>query len=714
MNPMADTVAPVRRSSAETLRSFAAGAGSTAGVAWRRAPFTTVVVAVMLALALGTGTLWSAVEGRDWYPQVSYGLPSLESAKWWTFLIGSFFALNPLFYIPVAGGFALMVGYTEVRLGTRRTVAITVAAQLVAALGAAVLLLVLRGTGWVWAEQLALRTDVGFSAGALAAVAVVSATLRSPWRLRLRAALCVYAGVSILYLGSLADLEHLLAVGLALPLSRRLAGPHRARSAGGPTRREWRLLAVTGLVVAGAVQLVVRIAPGTGPLGSSEGRADSVPELAVILVVIVLMINGLRRGKRVAWRWAVGLSSLIVAVGVLIGVVVVIAEAFGLDYLIEDGPFMIADSMLWLAELVLLIAARGAFRVPSRRRQRRTLGTGDVEGATALLESNGGGTWAWMTTWPENFHFFAPDGRSFIAYRRHAGVAIALGDPVGPAESRARTIAAFIEMCDESGLVPCLFSVTAETVAATRTRGWPDVQVAEDTLVDLEGLEFRGKSWQSVRSALNRAAKEQVEFRMVTLADEPWSLVAQVRAITEEWVGDKGMPEMGFTLGGVDEALDRRTRVGLAIGADGTVQGVTSWMPVHAGGGRIEGWTLDMMLRRTHGFRPVVEFLIASSCMAFRDDGARFVSLSGAPLARAPEAAPVAPLERLLDSFGGVMEPYNGFRSLHAFKTKFKPRYVPMYLVYREEADLPRIGIALARAYLPDASLRSLIQIGKN
>ena len=37
-----------------------------------------------------------------------------------------------------------------------------------------------------------------------------------------------------------------------------------------------------------------------------------------------------------------------------------------------------------------------------------------------------------------------------------------------------------------------------------------------------------------------------------------------------------------------------------------------------------------------------------------------------------------------------------------------------MYLAYREEADLPRIGVALARAYLPDASLSSLVRMGKN
>ncbi|MEV4601995.1 DUF2156 domain-containing protein [Amycolatopsis sp. NPDC049253] len=691
---------------------FLTRARSIALVLWRRAPFTTAVVVAMVALGLATGTLWSAVETREWFPQVSYGLPSLLDGRWWTFLIGPFFALTPLFYLPVAGGFALLVGPAEARLGTRRTAAIAVGAQLAATLGASLILLALRGAGWEWATQLAGRTDVGFSAGALATVAVVSATIRSPWRLRLRALLCVYVGVSILYIGTLADLEHLLAVGLTLPLARRLAGPKRLRSTGRPTRREWRLLAVTGLVIAGAVQIVVRVAPGVSPLGSTAGQADSVPELAIVLVVIALMINGLRRGKRAAWRWAVGLASLIVALGVVIAVIVVVAEIFGLAYTIENASFLIADAVLWGAMLTLLIAARGAFRVPSRRKRRRALGSRDVDGATELLQRHGGGTLSWMTLWPENSHFFDPDGESYLAYRRHAGVAIALGDPIGP--DTAGTIRAFAELCDTSGLVPCLFSVTEETTAVTDSLGWARVQVAEDTLVDLEDLEFRGKAWQNVRSALNRAVKEGVAFRLVTLADEPWSLVAQVRAISEEWVGDKGMPEMGFTLGGVDEALDPRVRVGLAVDADGVVQGVTSWLPVYGGDGRVDGWTLDVMRRRGDGFRPVVEFLIASSCQAFRAEGAKFVSLSGAPLARAPEAPPAAPLERLLDSFGGAMEPYYGFRSLHAFKTKFKPRYVPMYLSYREEADLPRIGVALARAYLPDASLGSLVRIGKN
>jgi lysylphosphatidylglycerol synthetase-like protein (DUF2156 family) len=259
--------------------------------------------------------------------------------------------------------------------------------------------------------------------------------------------------------------------------------------------------------------------------------------------------------------------------------------------------------------------------------------------------------------------------------------------------------------------VPCFFSVTTSTAALTAVLGWQHVRVADDTIIDLDGLEFRGRKWQDIRSALNRATKEGISYREVTLAEQPWAVRAQVRAISQQWVGDKGLPEMGFTLGGIDEALDPAVRVGLAVDADGSVHGVTSWLPVFAAGGTVRGWTLDVTRRRNDGFRPVSEFLIASACLAFQAQGAEFVSLSGAPLARADTAEQAPAVERLLDSLGAVMEPHYGFRSLHAFKSKFSPRYEPLLLAYRDDGDLPRIGIALTKAYLPEAGMRDLMKL---
>ena len=287
-------------------------------------------------------------------------------------------------------------------------------------------------------------------------------------------------------------------------------------------------------------------------------------------------------------------------------------------------------------------------------------------------------------------------------------------DALPAGEDRDRLAAAvdeFTTMSEANGLTPCLFSVGKETADAAARRGWRTVQVAEDTIVDLPELQFTGKSWQDIRSALNKAKKDDITFRMTTLADEPFSVLAQVRAISEEWVGDKGLPEMGFTLGSVEEALDRDVRVGLAVDPTGSIHGVTSWLPVYGEGGVVQGWTLDVMRRRPDGFRPVVEFLIASSALEFKEQGAQFVSLSGAPLARSDDGADAASMDRLLDMLGAAMEPLYGFRSLHAFKKKFKPRYEPVFLCFRDEADLPRIGIALTRAYLPDATAPQLIKL---
>ncbi len=97
----------------------------------RRLPFTTAVVLVMLVAGIATGALWSPVTERPWFGWIAYGVPSLADGHWWTPVTGAFFALTPLFYLPMVGSFALLVGFAEWKLGTRRAALITVAGHLV-------------------------------------------------------------------------------------------------------------------------------------------------------------------------------------------------------------------------------------------------------------------------------------------------------------------------------------------------------------------------------------------------------------------------------------------------------------------------------------------------------------------------------------------------------------------------------------------------------
>jgi lysylphosphatidylglycerol synthetase-like protein (DUF2156 family) len=674
----------------------------------RRVPFTATIVLGTLIVGVVARTVWSPIWRASWFAEVAYGTPALREGKIWTLLTGWWFYLTPGQYLSGLVMFAIIVGACEIRIGTRAVAITAVAGEIGGIALASLLVWALSTTSWPWAVALAGVRDVGFTTGTLTVLAVTTAALRSPWRLRVRAALYFYITIAFLFEGTLADVAHAIAVGIGVLVGQRLFG---VEPGFGPrTRRETRTLAFGGLIAIGLVEVVVLFFPGRGPFGSVAGTAGPVIDVVIDLVVIAVVANALRLGKRWAWWVTVVYGALNLAAAAL-AVVGILTGG-----LVNGAPILLGSAVLWIGELGLLLFNRGAFRVPLRRRVPG--GVAATEGdssarARALLTSVGGSTMSWMTTWSEMRYCFLTDGRGYVGYERHAGVALALADPVAPPDTIADAVAEFTRRAEQGGLTPCLFSVTDAAADAARSAGWRTVQIAEDTIIDLPGLAFKGKKWQDVRSALNKAKRESITFRMTTLADEPFAVLAQVRAISEQWVGEKGLPEMGFTLGGVDEALDPAVKVGLAMDPTGSIHGVTSWLPVYAPGGHVRGWTLDVMRRRDDGFRSVMEFMIASACLALKDDGAQFVSLSGAPLARSEQSGEeLDRTDRLLDKLGASLEPFYGFRSLHAFKAKFAPRYEPIHLAFRDEADLPRIGVALTRAYLPDASPRQLLAAG--
>ncbi len=335
----------------------------------------------------------------------------------------------------------------------------------------------------------------------------------------------------------------------------------------------------------------------------------------------------------------------------------------------------------------------------------------------ALLRSHGVSSIDHMLTWDGNTIWFSKSGATAIGYRVVGTVALALADPIGPAAERLDAMQQFDRFCFDRGWIPCLFAAGQATADLAPQVGWKSVQVAEDSIVPLADLEFKGKAWQDVRTAMNRAGKQDIGMQVMNWSEARPVFADQLRVISSGWLDDKALPEMGFTLGSLAEADDPEVRLHLAVEADQSVAGFTSWMPTWRDG-EIVGWTIDLMRRRDEGFRAVMEFLIGASALQFKEEGYEFISLSAAPLAKAPERLLGSPdgddrvLQRLLDFLGDLLEPYYGFRSLLAFKAKFQPSFRPMYLVFPGETALGEIGLAIARAYMPDASFVDWVRIG--
>jgi phosphatidylglycerol lysyltransferase len=809
----------------------------------RRLPVTLGAVLLLWSLAVATGSGLSGPPA-SLRGLVGAGLGPVGAERWWVLFTSSWWASGLLPYLVATALILVVLPTAERRAGPWRTMGLLLA---IPALGTAVGLGVataLRLTGGRWADHLGRAVVVDPSAALLGVALAISAALPVLWRRRIRVAVLVTLTTFVLYAGQLSDLIRLASGLVGLLLGFLMFGRGERRPVGGPSRPETRVLLAL-VVAASALGPLLAAVTGTsnGPLSVLRYVvADPPPDattvrdicadpaaarmcfalhmrlrltgigpaiMAVMPVPLLLVVaEGLRRGRRAAWLAAVLLHLGLAGLGLLLaastlakradqrvflgpgshphsrlvlvlpllapllvaalllvtrgqftaraptgtyrrwgllvgltGVVVSVAYVVGsllmpsgydrpvnlatvlIDlptrflppgYLGQIEPTFLPDRPLttvlyeWSGVLFWTVAAVAGLlaftlsRPPSPRSDRGQL--------RALLTGPGGANLAHMVTWPGQSYWFTEDRRAVIAYRVVSGVAVTTGGPVGDPDRRADAIRGFAAYCHASGWTACLYSIGADTLKTTCEMGWRHVQVAEETVLPLP-VEFTGRAWQDVRTAVNRARKEGLTAEWCRFRHAPLSIAEQIRTISEEWVADKGLPELGFTLGGLEELADADVRLLIAVDTDRRVHAVTSWLPVYRDGVAI-GWTLDFMRRRSTGMPGATEFLVASAARMCQAEGAQFLSLSGAPLARIDRGQPVASLQRMLDTAGRMMEPVYGFRSLMAFKAKFQPRYEPLYLAYADPAALPTIATAIARAYLPHLTPRQLSRLG--
>lgn len=811
-----------------------------------RAPLTAGLVVGLWMLGLVTGSIPTG-PAPTLRSQVAVGVTPLGAGHWWSLLSAAGWAPDLTGYLVATALLLVLVAPVERRLGAGRTVLLLVLTQVLGASAGLGLIRLGSAAGDEWSEQLGTQSAVGPAAAALGATLAASAAGSALWRRRVRLVLVAALVLLALYSGGLADVLGLSSGLVGLAVGPLLLGRPPRRPVAAPTRPESRVL-VALLVAASAlgpliaavsdtpigplaVLRFVFLAPPPDPAALAQVCADmaTIDEcragaarlrlggsgagaavLAVLPVLVLLVLaEGLRRGRRFAWvaaldahvslaglglvfaldaptapaavvlpwegltrsqtllamllplaqpalvagvllttrRWfpvraphgtyralgaltgaTIGVASLLyVGAGWLVraqfdpapGLVGLVADLplrfLPPGYLSELTPAFLPMGPIaavlfgWTGAVTLLIIAVGLIVTFARARVEGT--DYDTVRAGALVRAHGDTSLSYLATWRGNSYWFPPDRDSVVAYRVLAGVALTTGDPIGPHERRSAAVAGFTGFCVEQGWTPCFYSVTDEIRAHTETAGWSSLHVAEETVLALPGLAFTGKKWQDVRTALNRAAKAGITARWVTYPDAPLTVVEQIRAISEEWVADKGLPEMGFTLGGLDELNDPAVACLLAVDAEGNVHAVTSWLPIHRDG-KVVGATLDFMRRATNTeFRGVMEFLIASAAIAYRDHGMELLSLSGAPLARLERGRTPTAIQRQLDGLGRALEPVYGFRSLLAFKAKFQPEYRPLFLAYPDPTALPAVATALTRAYLPALSAGQITQL---
>ncbi|WP_210506019.1 bifunctional lysylphosphatidylglycerol flippase/synthetase MprF [Naasia sp. SYSU D00057] len=338
----------------------------------------------------------------------------------------------------------------------------------------------------------------------------------------------------------------------------------------------------------------------------------------------------------------------------------------------------------------------------------------DLGRVRALLRQEGPGSLSHMATWEGNDYWFTPEDDAAVAYRLEGDVALTCGPPIGSGCNRGAAALAFAAFCGDNGWIPAFYGIDDDLRDELAEHGWQTTAIGDDAVLRPEGFTMTGKRWQDVRTSLNRARKLGVTDEWTTWEQLGLTARSQIEAISEDWVASRNLPEMGFTLGGVDELDDPEVRLLLAVDPDGRIEAVTSWLPTYREG-EVVGWTLDFMRRRPDSMNGVVEFLLARMMQRAKDRGLEFVSLSAAPLSRVAERTGDPDLTaQVLGFLGRRLESLYGFRSLLAFKVKFQPEFRALHVAFPDLVLLPAVGMAIARAYLPALTVQQAMTLTRS
>lgn len=333
--------------------------------------------------------------------------------------------------------------------------------------------------------------------------------------------------------------------------------------------------------------------------------------------------------------------------------------------------------------------AWGMFRMPRPRLP--PTDSAALTRARDWLETHGGGTFAHLLFLGDKHLLYAAEGRCLIQYKPIRGRLVALGDPLGDEQALGRALLEFRELADRHSLDPVFYEVAHERLHLYHDAGFALFKAGEMALVPLADFTLSGRRNQTLRTGVNRALREGlVAQRLEPPLDEAtW---AELKAVSDAWLRERGGGEKGFSLGIFDRAYLSCAPL-FAARQGGRIVAFASLTPSYRG---CQELGVDLMRQLPDAPTGTMDFLFARMMEGAREEGYAWFNLGMAPLSGVGNtryARPDERLARLAYDYGSRLYNYKGVRS---FKEKFHPQWQSRYIAYPLYRPLPTLLIDIA------------------
>ncbi len=519
------------------------------------------------------------------------------------------------------------------------------------------------------------------------------------------------------------------------------------------------IIATTAIanIITARVELPWNTVVFTEPLFDMGGFAWERDGLIVCGLLLLVIARALLRGKRQAWLLSVGLlafsllsavisksdrSAILLALCLLI-LLLLLAPVFtthsdkrslargysalGLSACslwsyglistfwnpgIVPLLLILRSDMLFLLHLLtLLVLGYGVFEVLRPVRLRYSHRHNERPRVYEVIRRYGRLATVHFTLGRDKSYFWSETKRTILAYRVAHGVAIVLGDPIGPEEEHEGVLWAFLAFCTRQDWSVALYQASESMYCLCQRNGLHAFKIGEEAIVEVGAFTFAGKHGAPVRHAMARARRGNVSIQCWQGERLPSDVFADMERVSAEWLREHGATsQMGFSMGHFPADWSPDIMTVVAFDAQSNVQAFLTWTPLYA----VNGWALDIMRRGKETVPGTMELLIVSSIEWARVRGYSRMSLGLIPLVNSGEYSEERAYDMHTREHVRTLRPFwersaiflhhrgmvlRSYRSLYAFKAKFHPIWEPRYLIVSDKYAMPFILLALVRIH---------------
>ena len=299
---------------------------------------------------------------------------------------------------------------------------------------------------------------------------------------------------------------------------------------------------------------------------------------------------------------------------------------------------------------------------------------------------------SYLATEPGRLEFRCSSGLGLISYARRGRYLVVGGGLIAPDEHRRQLLAEFNAFLQANNLTAAFHNIADHELPLFRECGYQITKWGEEPIVDLETLDWKGKSFEWVRRQTNFCRRNGLEFSEVIpheLSPEEWARTFdEMLEVADLSVAQKAQKQMTFFEGTIGEHAIGRRRVFVARNEQGRgrIEAFVVCTPMRGG----TKWATELYRRRPDALRGTMAFLFQQIFNQMKAEGIRHVGMCLDPALRCWGKLPGdSSLIRFGMTWGecclGMVFDVVGIRH---FKSRFRPRYENRYVCVTPKATI--------------------------